>query len=95
MSTEKSIEIYYDVADMSPEALDFRNAAMELIETEMEKAGIGEWEGAEIGKSIDTDGFEVNFGFSVTDFDAAEALVRQTVAGTPFEGIREIKRNEY
>jgi len=85
----KSIEIYYDIADI-PERhghfLDFRNAAMELIETALAEADAGEWEGAESGMG------EVNFGFSVTDFDRAEQIVRASVKGTPYEGIREIVR---
>ena len=91
--TMKSIEIYYNIADLPGDfrdrALDFRNAAMERIEAAMIKAGVGEWEGAEIGMG------EVNFGFAVEDFDAAEAVVRDAVAGTEFEGIREISRREF
>lgn len=93
--TEKSIEIYYDIADLpgdcsriSVKALDFRNAAMQRIEDALTSAGLGEWEGAEIGSG------EINFGFSVDDFDAAEAVVRSAVAGTEFERIREIERRE-
>ncbi|MDA5093231.1 hypothetical protein O2N63_03945 [Aliiroseovarius sp. KMU-50] len=37
---------------------------------------------------------EVNFGFSVHDFDKAEGIVRNAVKGTDFEGIREITRFE-
>ena len=92
----KSIEIYYDIdsipddgTDYVSRALNFRNDAMHLIEAALESAGLGEWEGAEIGSG------EVNFGFSVEDFDAAEAVVRDTVAGTKYEGIREIERHEF
>ena len=89
---EKSIEIYYDVADMPDKylrkPLNFRNAAMERIEKALVEAGLGEWEGAEVGPC------EVNFGFSVVDFDSAEVAVRKAVAGTEFEGIREIRRQE-
>ncbi len=95
--TYRSIEIYYDIAGipgcdgsnpMDPNALPFRNAAMELIESALEKDGLGTWEGAEIGMG------EVNFGFEVTDCIAAETVVRKAVAGTPYEGIREIARYE-
>lgn len=95
---EKSIEIYYDIAnipgmdikDVDPgAALDFRNAAMELIETALEAEEAGEWEGAEIGMG------EVNFGFTVEDFDRAEAIVRKAVEGTPYAGIRNIERTEF
>jgi len=93
----KSIEIYYDIDNIpgltdrgpfSVAALDFRNRAMDHIEHALVTAGIGEWEGAEIGSG------EVNFGFSVEDFDQAEAVVRQAIAGTEFEGIREVQRRE-
>jgi len=86
----KSIEIYYDI-DKIPSAfehpLDFRNEAMELVENALMEADAGEWEGAEIGMG------EVNFGFEVKDFDKAESIIRATVKGTPFEGIREISRH--
>lgn len=96
--TQKSIEIYYDIADIpditdrsgfSGEALKFRNAAMKHIENALDAAKVGEWEGAEIGSG------EVNFGFSVEDFDLAEATVRQAVSGTRFAKIREIARHEF
>ena len=96
--TLKTIEIYYDIATipgcdpthpMDPKALPFRNAAMTLIEAALVNAEAGEWEGAEIGMG------EVNFGFEVKDFDRAETIVRQTVAGTPYANIREITRSEY
>ncbi|PIE07672.1 MAG: hypothetical protein CSA74_05945 [Rhodobacterales bacterium] len=103
--TYKSIEIYYDIGKIPgiaatdektgfprPEeiglALDFRNNAMELIEEALMEAGAGEWEGAEIGMG------EVNFGFTVDDFERAEAIVRKAVEGTEFAGIREIARTE-
>lgn len=92
--TEKSIEIYYDAVDVTEEALDFRNAAMDLIETALANAGAGEWEGAEIGVNFETGKPEVNFGFVVSDFDAAETIVRNVVANTPYEKIREIRRSE-
>lgn len=85
----KSIEIYYDIADIPAgydHYLDFRNDAMDLIETALAEANAGEWSGAESGMG------EVNFGFEVEDFDCAERIVRATVKGTPFEGIREITR---
>ena len=85
----KTIEIYYDIdkiPEAFPDALDFRNAAMELVENALADAEAGEWEGAEIGMG------EVNFGFEVEDFDLAENIVRNAVKGTPFEGIREITR---
>lgn len=87
----KSIEVYYDIDDIPPgypDALDFRNEAMDLIEAALMAAEAGEWAGAEVGMG------EVNFGFEVTDFVHAEKLVRATVKGTPFEGIREITRFE-
>lgn len=93
----RSVEIYYDIASIPGidaasnrmgAALDFRNAAMERIETALAEAGLGEWAGAE------SDGNEVNFGFEVSDFDAAEQLIRQTVADTIYQGIREITRYE-
>ena len=96
--SHKSIEIYYDIAaipgisnrdEMSPEALAFRNAAMEHVERAVEAAGAGSWAGAEIGAG------EVNFGFNVNDFDEAESTVREAVKGTRFESIREIVRNEF
>lgn len=93
----KSLEICYDIAQV-PEidaagnpaeaALAFRNAAMDLIETALNEAGLGEWAGAEIGED------DLTFGFEVDDFDAAEAAVRAAVAGTPYETIREIIRFE-
>ena len=92
----RSIEIHYDIASIpgvfpgDPDgALDFRNAAIELIEDALAEADAGDWEGAEIGAD------EVNFGFMVDDFDAAEAIVRETVAGTPFANIRRITRNAF
>jgi len=101
----KSIEIYYDIDnipgisvvvprpglprwDETDRALNFRNEAIELIEDALLSAHVGEWEGAELGRG------EVNFGFAVDDFDEAERIVRKTVAGTPFAGIREIVRSE-
>ena len=95
--TYKTLEIYYDVdripgisdrSDWSGEALAFRNRAMEHVEAALERAGAGEWVGAEIGAG------EVNFGFEVEDFDQAEAVIRAAVAGTEFEGFREIERHE-
>lgn len=95
--TYKSIEIYYDIAAIpeikdrsgfSPEALDFRNAAMDHIEKAVIEAGAGDWAGAEIGSG------EVNFGFEVEDFEKAEAVVRAAVEGTKFDCIREITRYE-
>lgn len=97
MCCYKSIEVYYDISDipgcdgtnpMDPNALPFRNEAMNLIGTALQRAGLGRSEGAEIGMG------EVNLGFEVTDCDAAEAAVRAAVAGTPYEGIREIERFE-
>jgi len=93
----KSIEIYYNIADIpgisdrsgfSREGLEFRNDAMEHIEVALQNANAGEWEGAEIGSG------EVNFGFSVADFDYAEKIVRESVVGTEFDCIREIQRSE-
>ena len=96
--SEKNIEIYYDIdaipgareaRNVGKVALNFRNAAMDLIENALAEADAGEWTGAEIGSG------EVNFGFTVTDFEKAEAIVRDTVAGTEFEGIRNIHRSEF
>ncbi|MCG7519429.1 hypothetical protein [Ruegeria sp. Ofav3-42] len=95
--SDKSIEIIYSIADIpditdrsafSAQALDFRNAAMEHIESALTVANLGEWEGAEIGAD------EVSFGFSVYDFEQAEAAVRQAVSGTRYAGICEIVRCE-
>lgn len=86
----KSIEIYYDIAAIQGgDALEFRNAAMHLVEEALEAAGLGEWAGAESGMG------EVNFGFEVTDFDAAEALIRTTLAGGKYAGFRQITRSEW
>ncbi|MDA7965763.1 hypothetical protein [Ruegeria sp.] len=96
--TGKSIEIYYNISDIpditdrsafSSEALEFRNAAMEHVENALLAGDLGEWDGADIGET------EVNFGFSVEDFEQAEAVVKEAVAGTRFANIREIVRNEY
>ncbi len=87
-----SIEIYYDTATIPTEfgdPLTFRNAAMAVVEDALEKAGAGEWAGAEYGAG------EVNFGFDVENFDVAEAIVRRAVAGTPYANIREIVRTDY
>ncbi len=101
----RSIEIYYDIDtipglsgivarpgvprwDEADRALDFRNEAIDLIEDALLAADAGEWEDAEIGRG------EVNFGFAIDDFEEAERIVRKTVAGTPFAGIREIVRSE-
>ncbi len=95
--TYKSIEIYYDIENIpgiqdrgpfSGQALEFRNRAMDHIEAALTAAGAGEWQGAEIGSG------EVNFGFDVDDFDRAEAVIREAVAGTEYEGFREIERRE-
>lgn len=99
--TIKSVEVYYTVAsipgiasgDMGA-ALDFRNAAMHLVETALVRAKAGEWEGAEIGANLWTGELEVNFGFSVEDFAKAEAVIQKAVEGTDFANIREIVRNE-
>ncbi|MEL7025761.1 MAG: hypothetical protein AAGO57_00835 [Pseudomonadota bacterium] len=88
----KSIEVYYNI-DAIPDdyahPLDFRNAAMDVVESALRDAGEGEWSGAEMGAG------EVNFGFDVEDFERAEKIVRAAVQGTPFEGIREITRFSY
>ena len=88
----KSIEVYYDI-DAIPETykdpLEFRNAAMELVEQALQAASAGEWSGAEIGMG------KVNFGFEVADFDHAEAIIRAAVKDTPFEAISEITRFSY
>lgn len=97
MTTNKSIEIFYDIQsipgvgsdELNVVALDFRNEAMNLVEAALLEAEMGEWIGAEIGIG------EVNFGFEVLDFDEAEALVRKAVAGTPYENIDRIERSEY
>ncbi|MEL6915958.1 MAG: hypothetical protein AAFP13_15795 [Pseudomonadota bacterium] len=88
--TDKSIEVYHDIAAIPGEEapLEFRNAAMALIEAALEEAGAGEWEGAEIGAG------EVNIGFEVEDFDVAEGIVRAAVAGTRLAGIARIERRE-
>ncbi len=86
----KSIEIYYDIAAINgSDTLGFRNEAMHLVEKALEQAGLGEWAGAESGLG------EVNFGFEVTDFDQAEALIRKTLAGTRYAVFREIARSQW
>ncbi|QDC08525.1 hypothetical protein FHY55_04395 [Oceanicola sp. D3] len=98
----KSVEIFYNVNRIPGHypgdwdgALEFRNAAMELIENALIEARAGEWAGAEIGSCEATGEPEVNFGFDVADFDMAEEIIRNAVAGTPYEGIREITRQEH
>ena len=95
MPDYKSVEVYYNVADI-PDGhghyLDFRNAAMELIENALMKANAGEWIGAESGANLETGEPEVNFGFEITDFEQAEEIIRKAVKGTSYEGIREITR---
>ncbi len=90
----RSIEIYFNQSDIPNgyDPLDFRNQAMELVETAMAKADAGEWSGADIGANLETGEPEVNFGFEVNDFGQAEALVREALRGTPFDCIREITR---
>ncbi len=93
----KTLEVFYDVTSipgvdsngMSQVALDFRNNAMDLIESALLAAEIGEWSSAEISAD------EVSIVFEVSDFEAAEKIIRKTVAGTPFEKIREIVRAEF
>lgn len=88
---ERKIEIFYDTATIPAEfgeALTFRNAAMALVEDALEKSGAGERTGAEHRSG------EVNFGFVVEDFEDAERVVRQAVAGTSYANIREITRTE-
>ncbi|MBS8227369.1 hypothetical protein [Vannielia litorea] len=97
LDTGKTIEIYYDAGQIPPgysDPLSFRNAAIDLIEAALAKAGVGEWAGAESGANLVTGEPEVNFGFDVTEFERAEEIVREAVRGTPFEGIREISRFE-
>lgn len=93
----RGIEIRYDVAAIPTksgypatplQALDFRNAAMDLIEDALTAEGAGIWSGAEIG------GDEVSFGFEVEDFALAEDIVRRAVADTPYAAMREIARIE-
>ena len=92
MAMQRTLEVYYDIGSIPAgfgHPLDFRNAAMETVETALEAAQAGEWVGAEIGMG------EVNFGFNVEDFDLAERIVRESVKGTPFDCIRQIDRNEF
>ncbi len=93
----KSIEIYYDISTIPginpdnpsiPDALAFRNDALDLIEAALTAEGQAEWLGAEIGRG------EVNFGFEVKNFERAEAIVRAAVRDTRFQNIREIRRFE-
>ncbi len=95
--TYRSIELYYDIENIpgiedrgafSGQALEFRNRAMDFIDNALESANAGTWEGAEIGHT------EINFGFEVDDFDRAEAVIREAVAGTEYEGFREMRRRE-
>lgn len=60
------IEVSHEVNTIPAEfadPLDFRNAAMELIEAALEEAGAGEWVGADYGANLQTGKPEVNFGF--------------------------------
>lgn len=93
----KSIEVYYDIASIpgcdpnnpiDSKALPFRDEARELIAKALTAAKLGSVEGSEIGMG------EVNFGFEVRNCELAEAVVRKTVKGTPFESIREIRHFE-
>ena len=95
--TYKSIEIYYDIDSIpgiqdrgpfSGQALEFRNRAMDFIDNALEAANAGTWEGAEIGTN------EINFGFEVDDFEQAQNVIREAVAGTEFEGFREMRCRE-
>jgi len=95
--TYKSIEIYYDIENIpgiddrgpfSGQALEFRNRAMDFIDNALERANAGTWEGAEIGHD------EINFGFEVDDFETAQDVIREAVAGTEFEGFREMRCRE-
>ena len=93
----KSIEIHYDAADIPADFdghLDFRDAAAMLIEAALEKADAGEWSGTESNTRHQTGAPKVHFGFRVTDFARAEAIVRASVTGTPFDCIRKITRHE-
>ena len=94
----KVLVVYYDAVSIRgeagkpvepSEALTFRNAAMELIEAGLEAEQLGHWAGARITKN------DVHFSFAVEDFDMAEAVIRATVEGTPYEAISEIRREEY
>jgi len=92
----RSLEVRYDIAsipEMTPgdvdRALDFRDAAIELIEDALLEAGAGEWEGAGIGRG------EIRFAFMVDDFDAAEAIVRRVVADTPYANVGAITRASF
>jgi hypothetical protein len=85
---EKTIEVTYRIQDIpgtgpdganSTAALDFRNAAMELIEAALEAENTGEWEGADIGMG------EVSFGFMTNDPRQAENIIWRAVSGTPYE----------
>lgn len=90
-ATHKSIQIFYDANTIRKnglDPLDFRNAAMVVIEAALEQADAGEWTDAESGKD------EVNFGFEVKDFELAEKIVREAVAGTPYDHIKEITRRD-
>lgn len=100
----KSLEIHYSFSDIAAaegepvcasRALEFRNAAMCLIEDALTEAEAGEWAGAEIGANLETGAPEVNIGFDVEDFDRAEAIVRAAVEGTPYAAISEIERREF
>ncbi len=94
----RSIEVYYNVSSIPDEfknPLDFRNAAIAQIEPALNEQSAGDWAGAEMGKNIKTGEFEVSFGFEVDDFETAEKIVRNAVAGTVFDRIREITRHEY
>ena len=85
--------IRYDIAaipgtcaDGPMAALSFRNAAKRLVEAALAQAGLGTWTSSEIG-----DG-QVTCAFETDDPEEAEACARNALAGTPYEGLREITR---
>jgi hypothetical protein len=92
----KSIEVVYNILDIpgipsagvTTESIDFRNEAMDLLESALKSTRAGNWLGAEI--TID----QISIRFRVQDFDAAERIVRQSVANTPYAIIHAIQRAE-
>ena len=87
------LEIFYDqsaIPDGFNHPLDFRNAAMAVIETALTEADAGTWSFAESGANARTGMLEVNFGFDVADAERAEKIIRAAVRGTPYACIRDI-----
>ena len=88
---KKHIGIFYKISSI-PEgvnALHFRDAAMDLVDEAMEEHRAGRSTEAEVRAK------EVSLGFRVRDYDQAERIVQQAVAGTQYDCISDIKRFEF